>query len=56
MQLRTEIVKGKRRIVIIRKASGKDNVKEAILAVMGPDFYFDDMTTTANKLKEELKF
>jgi hypothetical protein len=39
MQLRTEIVNGKRRIIIIREASGVDKLKDAIEHIM-PEYEF----------------
>ncbi len=33
---------GKRRIIIRRSTSGVDKIKDAILAVMGPSYTFDD--------------
>lgn len=44
MQVRTEKVCGKKRIIIIRRATGEDKVKEAILAVMGPGWEFGEDT------------
>lgn len=54
MQLRTEIVKGKRRIIITRTTSGvknNDAIKNAILAVMGPGYRFNE--EKVQKLEKE---
>jgi hypothetical protein len=45
MQLKTEIIKGKRRVIITRKAAGTENndaIKKAILVVMGPGYRFNE--------------
>lgn len=42
MQARSEIIDGKKRIIIIRKSSGVDKTKEAVLKVMGPGWEYDD--------------
>ncbi|KYH35873.1 hypothetical protein CLTEP_02660 [Clostridium tepidiprofundi DSM 19306] len=46
MQVRTEIINGKRRICITKSASGEDKAREAVLKVMGNDEY---------EYKEEVK-
>jgi len=40
MEIRTEIVRGKRRIIIIESSSGVDKTKEAVLKVMGKDWEY----------------
>lgn len=42
MQMRSEIVNGKRRIIITRSASGVDKGKEVVQSVFGPNFYIPE--------------
>lgn len=50
MERRTEIVKGKTKIIITRKASGVDKVKEAVCMVMGPGWEYENyVKNTFNK-------
>ena len=42
MQVRTELICGKRRVIITREASGVDKGKEAVIRVMGPGWKFED--------------
>ncbi|MBU3208581.1 hypothetical protein KPL28_02890 [Clostridium algidicarnis] len=40
MNIKTEIINGKKRIIITNKASGVDKTKEAVLSVMGPGWEY----------------
>lgn len=42
MKIRDVVVQGKKRIIFNLKASGEDKVKDAMLVVMGPGWYFED--------------
>lgn len=42
MKPRTELVDGKKRIVITRAVSGVDKTKEAVLAVMGKNYEYKE--------------
>lgn len=42
MQIRTELVSGKKRIIVIKEASGVDKTKEAVLRVMGPGWRYKE--------------
>lgn len=42
MQIRKELVDGKKRIIVIKEASGVDKTKEAVLRVMGPGWKYKD--------------
>lgn len=55
MQIKTEIVDGKKRIIITRSVSGVDKVKEAMLAVMGPGYEFKAEKILQGSVNEQLK-
>ncbi|MEW9093985.1 MAG: hypothetical protein AB2417_02785 [Clostridiaceae bacterium] len=40
MQIRTELIDGKKRIIVTKEASGIDKTKEAVLKVMGPGWEY----------------
>lgn len=42
MQIRTELVDGKKRIIVIKEVSGVDKTKEAVLRVMGPGWKYKE--------------
>lgn len=43
------IMNGKRKMIIIRSASGEDKIKDAILLVMGPGWEFPEDTQKEQK-------
>ncbi|MCX7884276.1 MAG: hypothetical protein N2448_04515 [Caloramator sp.] len=49
MKIKTEYVCGKKRVIIIREATGIDKTKEAILKVMGEDWEFNKGYPQNNK-------
>jgi hypothetical protein len=58
MQIRTEIVNGKRKVIITRSASGIDRTREAVLSVMGKGYkYKTDKPDYKNlkSVKEEIQ-
>jgi len=46
--MRSEIVNGKKRIIITRSFSNEDKGKEVVLSIFGPDFYIPEKKA-ANK-------
>ncbi|KIE47127.1 hypothetical protein U732_1090 [Clostridium argentinense CDC 2741] len=42
MQVKTEIINGRRRLIITKGVSGVDKTKEAVLAVMGSEWEYED--------------
>lgn len=42
LEKRSEIIDGKKKIIITREASGVDKTKEAVLRVMGPGWRYKD--------------
>lgn len=44
MKIKYEILEGKKRMIIIRYASGIDKAKEAVLKVMGNEYEYMDST------------
>jgi hypothetical protein len=50
MEIKTILVKGKKRIIITRSVSGVDRTREAVLLVMGPGYeYIDDKKENKTK-------
>lgn len=52
MQIRSEIIDGKKRIVITRTTSGVDNTKEAVLKIMGKGWEYKDQNNKGGKSHE----
>lgn len=42
MKIKTELVNGKKRLIITKEASGVDKTKEAVLKVMGPGWSYKE--------------
>lgn len=53
MQIRSEIIDGKKRIVITRTTSGVDNTKEAVLKIMGKGWEYKGQNNKGGKNHEQ---
>ncbi len=49
MKAKSEIINGKRRIIITRSCSGVDKTREAVLMVMGPGYEYDNKDEKSQK-------
>ena len=55
MQIKTQIVEGKKRIIVIKTASGMDMANEIVLKIMGIGWKYDDVLLDKIIRKGDLK-
>lgn len=55
MQIKTQIVDGKKRIIVIKTASGISMENEIVLKIMGTGWTYDDVLVNKIIRKENLK-